>query len=343
MRDSPSPRGRCAAGWSTPARRSPRPSSRGRWSGSRWRTATAGSPRTPPPSTCSRPRAAWCSATSTTPTARPGTSRASAAPAARWWASCPTPSAPTTPCSAPPTAPASSLRSPPRPPARPEGRHEQARQAEPERGRVLRPARPGAEAEAPRPDARRSRGGGAAHPLHEVPEVRGRPGHRGLRGRPARPLPRLPGRLAGCRRAGAPAPAPGPERAGPDRLRRPEGPERQAGRVTRTADLRETAVPFPGDPPVTPALVAEHNLNALEYERIEAMLGRAPTLAELGVFSALWSEHCSYKHSKPVLRTFPTTGPRVLQGPGENAGVLRLEEGWAVAFKIESHNHPSAV
>ncbi len=113
--------------------------------------------------------------------------------------------------------------------------------------------------------------------------------------------------------------------------------------MTRTADLRETAVPFPGDPPVTRALVAEHHLNALEYERIEAMLGRAPTLAELGVFSALWSEHCSYKHSKPVLRTFPTTGPRVLQGPGENAGVLRLEEGWAVAFKIESHNHPSAV
>ncbi len=114
--------------------------------------------------------------------------------------------------------------------------------------------------------------------------------------------------------------------------------------MTRTADLRDAAAqPFPGDPPVTPALVAEHNLNALEYERIEAMLGRAPTLAELGIFSALWSEHCSYKHSKPVLRTFPTEGPRVLQGPGENAGVLRLEDGWAVAFKIESHNHPSAV
>ncbi|HJS47953.1 MAG TPA: phosphoribosylformylglycinamidine synthase subunit PurL, partial [Gemmatimonadales bacterium] len=113
--------------------------------------------------------------------------------------------------------------------------------------------------------------------------------------------------------------------------------------MTRTADLRDTALPFPGDPPVTPALVAEHNLNALEYGRIEAMLGRTPTLAELGIFSALWSEHCSYKHSKPVLRTFPTAGPRVLQGPGENAGVLRLEEGWAVAFKVESHNHPSAV
>ena len=103
------------------------------------------------------------------------------------------------------------------------------------------------------------------------------------------------------------------------------------------------AVPFPGDPPVTPALVGEHNLNGLEYERITGMLGRAPTLAELGVFSALWSEHCSSKHSKPVLREFPTTGPRVLQGPGENAGVLRLRDGWAVAFKIESHNHPSAV
>ena len=73
------------------------------------------------------------------------------------------------------------------------------------------------------------------------------------------------------------------------------------------------------------------------------MLGRTPTLTELGVFSALWSEHCSYKHSKPVLKRFPTTGPQVVQGPGENAGVLRLPEGWAVAFKIESHNHPSAV
>jgi len=94
---------------------------------------------------------------------------------------------------------------------------------------------------------------------------------------------------------------------------------------------------------VTPAVVREHNLNDREYQAILAMLGRAPTLTELGVFSALWSEHCSYKHSRPVLRTFPTTGPQVVQGPGENAGVLRLPEGWAVAFKVESHNHPSAV
>ncbi|PYP09513.1 MAG: phosphoribosylformylglycinamidine synthase subunit PurL [Gemmatimonadetes bacterium] len=73
------------------------------------------------------------------------------------------------------------------------------------------------------------------------------------------------------------------------------------------------------------------------------MLGRTPTFPELGIFSALWSEHCSYKHSRPILKTFPTTGPQVVQGPGENAGVLRLPGGWAVAFKIESHNHPSAV
>ena len=95
---------------------------------------------------------------------------------------------------------------------------------------------------------------------------------------------------------------------------------------------------------VTPDIVRDHNLNELEYETIlEILGGRTPTLTELGVFSALWSEHCSYKHSRPVLKTFPTTGDRVIQGPGENAGVLRLENGWAVAFKIESHNHPSAV
>jgi phosphoribosylformylglycinamidine synthase II len=103
------------------------------------------------------------------------------------------------------------------------------------------------------------------------------------------------------------------------------------------------AEPFPGERPVTREVVREHNLNELEYERILALLGRVPTLTELGIFSALWSEHCSYKHSRPVLRTLPTSGPNVVQGPGENAGVLRLPQGWAVAFKIESHNHPSAV
>jgi phosphoribosylformylglycinamidine synthase len=104
-----------------------------------------------------------------------------------------------------------------------------------------------------------------------------------------------------------------------------------------------TAFSFAGERPVTMDVVKEHKLNELEYERIVAMLGRTPTLTELGVFSALWSEHCSYKHTKPILKKFPVTGAQVVQGPGENAGVLRLPEGWAVAFKIESHNHPSAV
>ena len=102
-------------------------------------------------------------------------------------------------------------------------------------------------------------------------------------------------------------------------------------------------VAFRGEPEVSVETALEHNLTTGEYDTIVAILGRTPTLTELGVFSALWSEHCSYKHSKPILRQFPTEGPQVVQGPGENAGVLRLPNGWAVAFKIESHNHPSAV
>ncbi|HVX40639.1 MAG TPA: phosphoribosylformylglycinamidine synthase subunit PurL, partial [Gemmatimonadaceae bacterium] len=98
-----------------------------------------------------------------------------------------------------------------------------------------------------------------------------------------------------------------------------------------------------GDPDITPALVAEHGLTAEEYERLVAMLGRTPTFTELGIVSALWSEHCSYKHSRPLLRSLPTKAPYVLQGPGENAGVIAIGDGLAVAFKIESHNHPSAV
>jgi phosphoribosylformylglycinamidine synthase II len=101
--------------------------------------------------------------------------------------------------------------------------------------------------------------------------------------------------------------------------------------------------PRPGDPVITPALVAEHGITPLEYDRLVAMLGRTPTFTELGIVSALWSEHCSYKHSRPVLKTLPTEAPYVLQGPGENAGVISIGDGLAVAFKIESHNHPSAV
>jgi phosphoribosylformylglycinamidine synthase subunit PurL len=101
--------------------------------------------------------------------------------------------------------------------------------------------------------------------------------------------------------------------------------------------------PRPGDPEITPELVDEHGISAHEYELILGILGRVPTFTELGVFSAMWSEHCGYKNSKPLLRTLPTEAPWVLQGPGENAGVIDVGDGLAVAFKIESHNHPSAV
>ncbi|MFN0097093.1 MAG: phosphoribosylformylglycinamidine synthase subunit PurL [Gemmatimonadaceae bacterium] len=103
------------------------------------------------------------------------------------------------------------------------------------------------------------------------------------------------------------------------------------------------ATPRPGDPTISPALVAEHGLTMDEYDRLVKMLDRTPTFTELGIISALWSEHCSYKHSRPVLKTLPTKAPWVLQGPGENAGVISIGDGLAVAFKIESHNHPSAV
>ena len=101
--------------------------------------------------------------------------------------------------------------------------------------------------------------------------------------------------------------------------------------------------PRPGDPPVTPELVAGHGLSPSEYERILEIMGREPTFTELGVFSAMWSEHCGYKNSKRLLRLLPTRAPWVIQGPGENAGVIDVGGGWALAFKMESHNHPSAV
>src|SRR6476619_960098 len=113
--------------------------------------------------------------------------------------------------------------------------------------------------------------------------------------------------------------------------------------VSGVASAASKAITGPGERPVTPELVREHNLNELEYSRIIDLLGRTPSFTELGVFSALWSEHCSYKHSRPVLKLFPTPGPQVVQGPGENAGVIAIGDGLAVAFKIESHNHPSAV
>ena len=95
--------------------------------------------------------------------------------------------------------------------------------------------------------------------------------------------------------------------------------------------------------PITAATVAAHGLKPDEYERILALVGREPTMTELGIFSAMWNEHCSYKSSKKWLRTLPTTGTRVICGPGENAGVVDIGDGWAVVFKMESHNHPSFI
>ncbi len=96
-------------------------------------------------------------------------------------------------------------------------------------------------------------------------------------------------------------------------------------------------------PAITPDLVVKHGLSAEEYRLLEAALGREPSLTELGIFSVMWSEHCSYKSSRVWLRKLPTEGPQVIQGPGENAGVVDLGDGQAAVFKIESHNHPSYI
>ena len=101
------------------------------------------------------------------------------------------------------------------------------------------------------------------------------------------------------------------------------------------------AVPEPAS--ITPQLLAQHGITAEEYERILAALGRTPSLTELGIYSVMWSEHCSYKSSRVHLKRLPTQSDRVVQGPGENAGIIDVGDGWACAFKIESHNHPSFI
>jgi phosphoribosylformylglycinamidine synthase len=106
---------------------------------------------------------------------------------------------------------------------------------------------------------------------------------------------------------------------------------------------RPAPAPFPHDPPVTPALAASHKLSPAEYAKAASSLGRDPSYTELGVFSVMWSEHCSYKSSRVHLRRLPTKGPRVIQGPGENAGVVDIGDGFAAVFKMESHNHPSFI
>jgi phosphoribosylformylglycinamidine synthase subunit PurL len=100
---------------------------------------------------------------------------------------------------------------------------------------------------------------------------------------------------------------------------------------------------IPNEPSITPELVAEHGLKPDEYQRILELIGREPTLTELGIFSAMWNEHCSYKSSRLHLRGLPTKAPWVIQGPGENAGVIDIGDGLAVVFKMESHNHPSYI
>jgi len=94
---------------------------------------------------------------------------------------------------------------------------------------------------------------------------------------------------------------------------------------------------------ITPQMLAQHSITAEEYERILAALGRTPSLTELGIYSVMWSEHCSYKSSRVHLKRLPTKSDRVVQGPGENAGIIDVGDGWACAFKIESHNHPSYI
>ena len=97
------------------------------------------------------------------------------------------------------------------------------------------------------------------------------------------------------------------------------------------------------EPLITPEIIETHGLSEEEYKRILELIGRSPSFTELGIFSAMWNEHCSYKSSKKWLRTLPTTGPQVICGPGENAGVVDIGDGQAVVFKMESHNHPSYI
>ncbi|HSU91483.1 MAG TPA: phosphoribosylformylglycinamidine synthase II, partial [Sporolactobacillaceae bacterium] len=102
-------------------------------------------------------------------------------------------------------------------------------------------------------------------------------------------------------------------------------------------------VSLPGDPKISIEQGRAHGLSAEEYRNIEQIIGRTPTYTELGVFSVMWSEHCSYKSSRRHLKTLPSKSELVVQGPGENAGAIDVGDGWAAVFKIESHNHPSFV
>ena len=116
-----------------------------------------------------------------------------------------------------------------------------------------------------------------------------------------------------------------------------------AGRNSQHSTHADSSAPSEYAEPIPQGLRDRYNLTEEEYRRIVQLIGRRPNDVELNVFSVMWSEHCSYKSSKMHLKKFPTSGERVLQGPGENAGVVDIGDGWAVAFKIESHNHPSFI
>src|SRR5688572_2124044 len=135
------------------------------------------------------------------------------------------------------------------------------------------------------------------------------------------------------------------------RMQSPENPPhclycrlrfRYEGRI-EPSSRRAESMAFDNTPDITPKLIADHGLKSDEYAKIIELIGRQPSLTELGIFSAMWNEHCSYKSSKKWLKTLPTTGPRVIQGPGENAGVVDIGDGQAIVFKMESHNHPSFI
>src|SRR5262250_792261 len=118
---------------------------------------------------------------------------------------------------------------------------------------------------------------------------------------------------------------------------------KRPARVRNTRPARKPKARKTNRAKISPSLVAAHGLSAEEYQRILALIGREPSITELGIFSAMWNEHCSYKSSKIHLCTLPTKAPWVIQGPGENAGVIDIGDGLAVVFKMESHNHPSYI
>ena len=112
---------------------------------------------------------------------------------------------------------------------------------------------------------------------------------------------------------------------------------------TRACENKTTAMNSPIKSAITPEVIRDHGITPDEYQKILKWLGREPTMTELGIFSVMWSEHCSYKSSRVHLKRLPTRSKLVVQGPGENAGIIDIGDGWACAFKIESHNHPSFI